>query len=206
MGRALPATAQQKLAQAMSSTQLVSLGRLAGAHQVAKGFVSGIGNPYRCQVSGPIAAGQFQGVASIGFHAFAGLDGYKRGGNHFAVHAQRSQLPIQHISCGPGFVASSQLFHRTKLVNQLPNPLRAVGNHPEGANFTAGFCNRDGNRLRMDIQTNESYFIHRTDSPFACGSALRLRSVTHASRNRGRSFIFDRTRSDRVQNPFGHTD
>jgi hypothetical protein len=30
-------------------------------------------------------------------------------------------------------------------VNQLPNRLRAVGNNPEGANFTAGFCNRYGN-------------------------------------------------------------
>src|SRR5215467_5068333 len=190
MCRTLPATAQQKLAQAMPSTQLVSLGCLAGAHQVAKSFVSRIGNPYRCQVSGPIAAGQFQGVTPIGFHAFARFDGYEGWSNHFAVHTQRGQLPIQHISCGSGFVASSQLLDRTKLVNQLPNRLRAVGNNPEGANFTAGFCNRDGNRFRMDIQTNEPYFIHWTDSPFACGSALRLRRVTHASRNGGRSFYF----------------
>jgi hypothetical protein len=37
-------------------------------------------------------------------------------------------------------------------VNQLANRLRAVGNDPERANFTARFCNRDGNGFRMDIQ------------------------------------------------------
>src|SRR6266436_5777234 len=47
MLRTLPATAQQKLAKAMTSTQLISLSSLTSSHQVAKSFVGGIRNPHR---------------------------------------------------------------------------------------------------------------------------------------------------------------
>jgi hypothetical protein len=124
----------------------------------------------------------------------------------FAMHAQRRQLPVQDVPSGSGFVAGAQLLDRTELVHQLSNRLETVGNDPQAANFSTGFRKGDRDSLGMDIQTNKTHFTHRTDSPFACGSAPRLRRVIHATRNEGRSFIFAPSLADRQYEPFGHDD
>src|SRR6267154_204161 len=169
----LPPSAQQKLAKAMTSTQLVSVGSLTSSHQVAKSFVSSVRNPHRRPVTGPIAARQFHSIAPIGFHSVPRFHGYESRRDHFTAHPQSGQLPIQHIPCGSGLVADSQLLGRAELVHQLPNRLRTVRNDAEGANFPAGFSNGYCDGVRMDIETDKSYFTHETDSPFfACGSVL----------------------------------
>jgi hypothetical protein len=69
------------------------------------------------------------------------------------------------------------LHNRTAAVQPVPVFEPTVERTPadrdkaQGSNFTVRFRHRDGNRLGVDIQTNNSYFMHRTDSPFACGSA-----------------------------------
>src|SRR5882762_11743890 len=62
MLRTLPATAQQKLAEAMAGTQLVSFRGLPGTHQISESFVGGVRNPHGGQVTRTVAACQLQGV------------------------------------------------------------------------------------------------------------------------------------------------
>jgi hypothetical protein len=92
-------------------------------------------------------------------------------------------------------------------VHQLPNRLRTVRDDAEGANFPTGFSNgyRDG--VRMDIETDKSYFTHETDSPFfACGSVLLAQRNPRIRETEGRSFNFRWNMDQPGSHPFGHDD
>jgi hypothetical protein len=110
----MPAMTQQKLAQSLSSSVLISLGGFTSTNQMAQGFVRGMGNPYGRQIAGPIAAGQLQGVASIRFHPITRLHRHQRRRNHFALHGEGGQLPVQHVAGGSRFVADAQAFRRSE--------------------------------------------------------------------------------------------
>jgi hypothetical protein len=163
--------AQQKLTQPMAGSQQVSFGGFPSANQVPEGFVGRVGNPYRRQIAGSVAACQLQSVTPIGLHAIPGLARHQRGRHHFALRSQGRQLPIQHVAGGTGFITEPQVLDRFQFPNQPSNGFRSVWDKAQGSNFTVRFCHCDSNGLGVDIQTNKSYFTHRTDSPFACGSA-----------------------------------
>lgn len=198
MLRTLPATAQQKLAEAMAGTQLVSFRGLPGTQQISESFVGGVRNPHGGQVTRTLAACQLQGVAPISFHTVTGLHGNQRRCDHFAAHAESGELPIPRIPCGSGFVADPQLLDRTELVHQLPNRLGAVSNYTEGSDFTAGLGNGDCDGVHMDIET---------DSPFfACGSVLLAQRNPRICETGGRSFYFESSMDRPGSHPLGHDD
>jgi hypothetical protein len=57
--------AQQELAEAMSRSQLIPLGCLSCAYEIAKGLVGPIGNPNRCELPRPVTPRQLDRVAAI---------------------------------------------------------------------------------------------------------------------------------------------
>jgi hypothetical protein len=110
-------------------------------------------NPHRRQIPGPMATCQLLGIAPIGLHSIASLDGYQRGCHNFALDAQLRQLPVHDVARRSGFVTCSQLGCRTKLLDQLADGLSAVRNRSQAPHFTFWLRDRHGDRLSMDIQT-----------------------------------------------------
>src|ERR1700722_7802013 len=78
---------------------------------------------------------------------------------------------MRHVAGGTSSITESQLLHRSPFSNQPTNGLRPVRDNTQGSNFTVRVRHPDSHGLSVGIQTNQSYFIHGTDSPFACGSA-----------------------------------
>jgi hypothetical protein len=98
---------------------------------------------------------------------------HERWGDYLALHPELAQLPVQHVSGRPGLVANPQLLRLSELAHEATDGLGPVRYHAKTAHFTACLCHRHGNRLRMDIQANKSYVLHRR-LPFVCGSAPRF--------------------------------
>lgn len=112
--------------------------------------------------------------------------------NYIALHPQRRQLPIQHVSRRASFITGSQLLDLSQLPHQPANRFFPVGDHSQRTNFSARFGYRHRDRICVDIQTNKSYFAHRP-TPFACGSAQLVTatgSVTRAYANQKPVFSF----------------
>ena len=84
-GRRTVTRAQQKLAQPMTSSQLILLGRLARPHQVAQRLRTLIRNPDRRQIAGSIASRQLLGITPIGLHPVAGLHRNQGRRNHLTL-------------------------------------------------------------------------------------------------------------------------
>src|ERR1700758_1965324 len=85
--------------------------------------------------------------------------------------------------------------------------LRTVRSQTQGPHFTTRLGNgyRDG--VRVDIETDKSYFTHETDSPFfACGSVLLAQRNPRIRETGGRSFNFAWNMDRPGSRPFGHDD
>jgi len=184
--RRAPAVTQQELVEPMTCAELVLLGVLTRAHQIAQGFVGGIGNPHRREVAGAITARQFGGVAAIGLDSVAGLDRDQRGRDDLAGDAERCQLPVQDVACRPGLVAGFPLLHRPQLGNQFANRFQAVRDDAQRTDFSVRLGNRSRDGVRVDIQTKKSYLRHATNSfrMRLCAAGFSLCSVTRATANR----------------------
>ena len=70
---------KQKLAETLTRALLIFSGVLAGAHQITKSFMRRGGNPHRRQITRPVAACEFFGVAAIGLDAVACFDRVRLG-------------------------------------------------------------------------------------------------------------------------------
>jgi hypothetical protein len=137
-------------------SELIFFPRLACADQVTQGFVSFVRNPDSGQIAGSVTACQFLGVTAVRLHPIPGLDGNQPRGHNLAIHAQRGELPVKHISGRARFVAGPQLLCRPQLADHFPDRFKAVRDRPDGSDFSArlGYCY--GNRLSMDIQSDKA--------------------------------------------------
>ena len=159
-GRRSPSMPQQKFTQPMTRPQLILLGRLPRANEIAQGFVRRVGDPDRRQIASAITPRELHRVASVRLDPIAGFDRHQGRGHHLALHLERRQLPIQHVPRRARFVADAQLRGRPQFLHQLPNRLRAIGNDAERSNLPVRFRNRDRDRFCVDIKTDKSYVAH----------------------------------------------
>lgn len=147
--------------------------RSPGMDQIPQGFVRRVRYPYRRQIAGPIASGQALRVPPIGLDSVTGLHGHQRRGDPLTLHSPLHPLPIQRIASRPSLIAGTQLPRTAKLPDQLAHRLHSIGDHPQAAHLPAArLRHRHRDRLRMDIQPNQSYVLHGR-LPFVCGSAPR---------------------------------
>ena len=133
-----------------------------------------------------MAARQFLRITAIGFDAIARLGRRQRGGNDRTADTQLRQLPVQPIPCRSGLITGPHMLGCAQFSNQLANWFRLVRDHTQRSNLTVirlGNCNR--NAVRVDIQSNTSYFRHATNSfrMRLCAAGFSIRSVTRATAN-----------------------
>ena len=181
-----PSLTQQELAQPIARAQLIAFGREPRPHQIPQRLMGFVRHPHRRQVPRPIAARQLLGIAPVGLHPVSCLHRHQRRGHHFAVHSQLRELPVQHVTGRARLVAHLQALRLAELADQPSHRLGTVRNRPKTAHLTAYFRHRHRNRLRMDIQPDKSYVLHRR-LPFVCGSAPRsfpTHSVIRVAANR----------------------
>jgi hypothetical protein len=122
--------------------------------------VGGVGHPDRGQVAAPEAPGELHRIAPIGLDPVAGLNRHQGRSDHEASDAELCELPVQGVAAGAGFVAGPEGVGRAELADQLPDGLGVMGNHPEGADLAGGLSDRDRDRIRVDIQPDESCTLH----------------------------------------------
>ncbi len=106
------------------------------------------------------------------------------------THPQRRQLPVQAVPRGPGLLRAIARQH----LSYAPNCEQTQGGW-EGRPKKELRRRRRQRRLqscRHRYPSQQKPFSYRTDCPFARGSALHSRRVTHATRNEGRSFFLPR--------------
>lgn len=136
--RPLPAVAQEELADAVPGAELVLLGDLAGAHQVAQRLGGGVGDPHRREVAGAVAAGELRRVAPVGLQAVAGLRRHEARRDHGAGHAEPDELPVERVARRPRLVADLEAARRAELRHELADCLGAVGMVPSSRTLPSG--------------------------------------------------------------------
>ena len=147
--RTVVAVPQRELAETLSSAQLVLLRRFPRAHQIPQRRMRNGRTPHRRQVTGPMAACQLPRVAAIRLDPIVGLHADQRGGHHRARHAQRRQLPIQHIAGRPASASSPVSGSMPTDSASCPATGRPRPYRPP----RPPSC-------RVDIETNEAYLAH----------------------------------------------
>jgi hypothetical protein len=147
---------KQKFAEPMPGPQLILFRRLAGADQIAQGFVRCVRNPDRGQISRSMTARKFLCVPPVRLHPVSGLHGNQGRRHDLAFHAQRGQLPIQNVSSRTGLVASPKAPGRPEFPDQLPHRFKPVRDGSQRTHLTARLGNSHSNRLGMDIQSNKA--------------------------------------------------
>src|SRR6516162_3097785 len=110
------------------STRLILLGRFSGSYQIAQSFVSRVRHPDRREISRSIASGQLHSVPPIRLHPVADFDRNQGRSDHFTLHSQTRQLPIQYISRRAGLVTGLQLLGWAQLLDQLAYRLFSIWN------------------------------------------------------------------------------
>ncbi len=138
----------------MARAELVLLGGLARAHEVAQRFVGGIGDPDRGEIAGAVTAGELLRVAPVRLHPIARLHRDEGGGHDLAVDPKPGELPVEDVATGAGFVTHAEVLAGAELADQLGDGLGAIGKDPEGADLPIWFCHGDGDGLGVDIQTD----------------------------------------------------
>lgn len=118
-GRRAPPVPEQKLAEAVTGAQLVSLRRLPRPHQVAQHLVRGIRHPHRGQVSRAVTARKLPRIAPIGLDAIAGLHRHQRRRDAVAVDAEAGQRLVDPVAGGPLLIAGAQRLDRPERLEVL---------------------------------------------------------------------------------------
>jgi len=145
---------QQKSAQPLPQLLVENLHVLAGAAEIAHGFLGGVGNPNRGELAGAIEARQAQAVSPVGLDPLAWLARNQRRRHHGAVLVGRDQLPVKLIAAGARFVAKPQ---RPAFGAEPPQQsLQCFGAvldlAPVARRFATFVGNRDVDPLLVDIQ------------------------------------------------------
>src|SRR3989441_609817 len=163
--------AQEQLGEAVAGAELVVLGHLPGPHEVAQGFMGGVGDPDRREIARPVAARELGGVPPVGLHPIARLRRDERGSDDITVDAEPRELPVEDVAAGAGFVTHPEVPTGAELPDQLRDGLRAVGDDPQGADLAARFRHGHGNGFGVDIQPDMAQVRRHRPAPFACSSA-----------------------------------
>src|SRR4051795_10493609 len=103
-----PSVAQQKGLQMLTLRAQIRHRGLTGSHQLAHGFMPGVGDPDAGEFAGAMEPGQGDGIPAIGLDALARPLRDQRGSNDGAVVPESGDLPLQPIAGGPGLVAEQQ--------------------------------------------------------------------------------------------------
>ena len=88
---------------------LLDASRRATAHEIAHGFVTGVGNPDRRQFSGTVKFGEHEGVAPIGFDPVTRAAWDARRSDDDAHVPGVDDLAIEAIAARPGLVTAMKL-------------------------------------------------------------------------------------------------
>jgi len=94
--------AQQEALQMLACLGQDPARRRPRPHQVAHGFMRGVGDPDRCQLAGPAQSRQAGGVVAIGLHPVARPLGDQRWRHHDAIMAATGQQPVQPLTTRAG--------------------------------------------------------------------------------------------------------
>ena len=140
----------------MPRAQLILLGRLPLPDKIAQRLGVFIGNPHCSQISGTVTARQLQCVPPVRLHTVSGLLRNQARRHHRALDSQLRKLPVKYEARRAGFVAGAQMLGWTKLPDQLPDRIFAVGYRSQTANLAIWFGYCYGYRFGMDIQTQKS--------------------------------------------------
>ena len=147
----------------MTCPQLIFFSRQPCSHQISQSLVSRIGNPYRREISSPVAASKFFRIPPICLSLGRLISpDISVGATTSHFHAQFCKLPIQHISCWTRFVTYLKLLNRSELFYQLSHDSVRLGIVPIRSYLSASFQAPLPLRycFRVDIQSNKSYFLH----------------------------------------------
>jgi len=102
-----PIVAQQEALQMLACLGQDPVRRRPCSHQVAHGFMGGIGDPNRRQLARAVQW-SVSPVARIGLHPVARLDWDQRRSHHNAIMPTAGQQPVQPITTRAGLVAKAQ--------------------------------------------------------------------------------------------------
>jgi hypothetical protein len=82
------------------------------------------------------------------------------GAHDDAADPELRELPVQGVAAGTRFVARPQGLGRPELADQLSHGLGVMRDHTQGADLAGWLGHGDGDRVRMDIQPNDSCTLH----------------------------------------------
>ena len=100
--------AQQELGQPVACPQLVGLGIVAGADEIAQRLTRLVGDPDRCEVAAAQQSGELGRVAPVGLDPVAGLGRDERRRDDDALDAQRGELAVERVAGRAGLVGDAQ--------------------------------------------------------------------------------------------------
>ena len=160
--------AQQETAQLLASPPQAPYRGGPRPHQIAHRLVSGIGNPHRRQLPGPVQLGQVQRIPPVGLHPFAQTPRDQRRRHHHALMTQAPQVAINLVAARTGLIAKAQPPTRArKLLRHLP---QAIGGVRDGAKRPRGsaqpaVCHRYRDRLLVNVQADICDSLSHDPSP-----------------------------------------
>ena len=89
--------------------ELVLLGHGARAHEIAHGFVRGVGHPHRREIAAAVTPGQLYRIAAIGLDSVTGFHGHEGRRYHLASHPELRELPVERVPTRAGLITGAQL-------------------------------------------------------------------------------------------------
>jgi hypothetical protein len=70
-----------------------------------------------------------------------------------AVNAEASELPVQHVAGGAGFVADPKVYRVTELLDELGDSLRTIGDRAQGAESL------QARSIRTDVKRSRAAYL-----------------------------------------------
>src|SRR4051812_30282361 len=102
-----------------------------------------VGDPDGAEISATIRSRELLCIAPVRLDAVAWHLGHERRCDDVALHAEPSELPVQHVSRGPGFVADAKAAGVSQLAEELAHGLGSVGDRPNRSDGASAFRYRD---------------------------------------------------------------
>ena len=136
---------------------------IAGANQVADGFIFLVGHMDGRQFAGAIEAGQLVGIPPVGLDAVGSLFGNERRTDQVAVSAFAAQVTTQNKAAGPGLIDEVQLeVGFGESFEEVINGLECSANNAVAADLGGVLgSDGDGNGIFVDVQANVMHdFLH----------------------------------------------
>jgi hypothetical protein len=147
---------EEKLRQLLTCRSLGAFGVVASPLEVADGLGDHVDDVDRREVPRAEVMSQVASVAAVGLDAGTRLDRDQRRSDDVAGDLSFDQPPGQSEAGGSGFVATAQGFDRPESLQPLDQANDIVGDGGERfRRQSVAFGDGDGDRVAMDIETNE---------------------------------------------------